>query len=88
MTGAWQDGRGCLTEAGLAALAAAPPGQAPPELASHLAACPRCQQRLLAGPGQPRRPRRRPPPPWRILAVLGGLLLAALALLVLIRRLS
>jgi hypothetical protein len=43
------DGRGCLTAAGFAAVAAAPVGKVPPELASHLAACGRCQQRLLAG---------------------------------------
>ena len=42
------DGRGCLTEAGLAALRNAPPGRAAPELASHVASCPRCQERVLA----------------------------------------
>jgi hypothetical protein len=42
------DGRGCLSEAGLDALEAATAGQAPPELASHLAGCQRCQDRMLA----------------------------------------
>ena len=42
------DSRGCLTPAGMAALEQAPPGQAPPELAQHLAGCARCQGRLLA----------------------------------------
>lgn len=75
MTGL-QDGRGCLTAAGIQAFKGAPPGQAPPELARHVAACARCQDRALAadpgtfGPGQ----RRRRPPAWR----LGLLFLVAL----------
>lgn len=67
-----QDPRGCLTAAGLEALRAAPPGGAPPELVRHVAACQRCQDRILAadegalGPG-----RRKPPPPrWRLLVLL------------------
>jgi len=47
-THALLDGRGCLTEAGLAALRRALPGKAAPELAAHLAACPRCQERALS----------------------------------------
>ena len=43
-----QDRGGCLTEAGLLALRTAAAGQAPPALAAHLAACARCQQRVLA----------------------------------------
>jgi hypothetical protein len=42
------DARGCLTPAGMAALQRAPAGQAPAELARHVAACDRCQARLLA----------------------------------------
>jgi hypothetical protein len=42
------DARGCLTPAGMAALEKAAVGEAPPELARHLAACDRCQARLLA----------------------------------------
>jgi hypothetical protein len=42
------DARGCLTPAGMAALQRAPLGQAPAEVAQHLAACGRCQARLLA----------------------------------------
>jgi hypothetical protein len=42
------DGKGCLTPAGLAAFQRAPAGRAPTELAAHVGACERCQQRLLA----------------------------------------
>jgi hypothetical protein len=42
------DPRGCLTPAGMAAVQRAPLGQAPAELAQHLATCARCQARLLA----------------------------------------
>ena len=41
------DARGCLTDAGFAALAAGRPGEAPAELAAHLAGCARCQDRVL-----------------------------------------
>ncbi len=78
------DARGCLTEAGLAALAAAPAGQAPGDAAAHLAGCARCQRRFLARaareeggisavPGQAVAP-----PLWRT----GVVMLAALLLLV------
>ena len=43
-----QDGRGCLTPLGVAALAGAPPGKGAPELAAHVVTCARCQGRLLA----------------------------------------
>lgn len=46
--GALVDAAGCLTPVGLATLVRAPVGQAPPELATHLAGCARCQERLLA----------------------------------------
>lgn len=39
------DAGGCLTAAGLAALSAAPPGNAPEDLARHIAACRSCQRR-------------------------------------------
>ena len=42
------DTRGCLTAAGFAALQSSVPGQAPLELAQHLAGCARCQGRMLA----------------------------------------
>jgi hypothetical protein len=45
------DARGCLTEAGLRALDAAPPGQGPAEAAAHLAGCAHCQRRFLARGG-------------------------------------
>ncbi len=41
------DQRGCLTEAGLAALSGAPPGRAPDAAAQHMAACRSCQERWL-----------------------------------------
>jgi hypothetical protein len=90
MAGSLLDARGHLTEAGLSALAAAPPGRGPKELAAHLASCPRCQERMLAGTGvdlPARRERREPPPPWRIWAVLGAAVLLLLSILMTIRRL-
>ena len=45
------DARGCITEAGFAALEKAPPGQAPADAAAHLATCARCQRRFLARGG-------------------------------------
>ena len=82
-SGAWLDARGCVTEAGMAAIAAAPPGKVPPELASHLAACGRCQQRLLGG--GPERPRVPPKSPQavlgRALLVVGAALAAILGVL-------
>jgi hypothetical protein len=82
-TRGWLDGRGCVTPAGMAAIAASPPGQVPPELASHLAACGRCQQRLLGG-GQ-ERPRVPPKSPkavlGRALLVVGAALAAILGVL-------
>jgi hypothetical protein len=78
------DARGCLTDAGFAALAATRPGEAPAELAAHLAGCARCQDRVLrvsAGTdaagrarGEARSARRR----WGALALVIGILLAAI----------
>jgi hypothetical protein len=73
------DGRGCLTAAGLAAVQGAPPGRAPSEVASHLAGCGRCQQRLLSGlhaPGAAPPARRGAAGPrlvWLAVLVLGAL---------------
>jgi len=89
MAGSLLDARGHLTKAGLTALAAAPLGRGPKELATHLASCPGCQERMLAGAsvGLPaRRQRREPPPPWRIWAVLGAAVLLLLSILMTIRR--
>jgi hypothetical protein len=78
-----RDARGCLTPDGLSLLGRAAPGEAPPELAAHLASCARCQDRLLAADADVVKARgapRTPPPLWRILAlfVLGfGLALLA-----------
>ena len=48
MAEALLDDRGCLTAAGFAALKSSVPGQAPLEVAQHLAGCARCQGRMLA----------------------------------------
>jgi hypothetical protein len=77
------DARGCLTPTGVRELGNATPGQAPADLALHVAACPRCQQRLLAsdvGPRQPA-PARKPMLGWALAIVIGGLLVALLALM-------
>jgi hypothetical protein len=76
------DARGCLTDQALAALASAPVGGAPPEVASHLARCARCQDRLLRsgrepGDGRPASSRA----PFRNLAIVGALLLITLVML-------
>jgi len=76
------DGRGCLTATGLATFQRAPPGRAPKEVAAHVAACARCQERLLAvlrAPGTAASTRGRRGPearsPWRgMLVALGSLL--------------
>ena len=47
------DARGCLTDLGLATVRGAPPGGISAELAEHLAACRRCQYRLLSGGRNP-----------------------------------
>lgn len=75
------DPRGCLTPAGLRALAGAPPGAGPEDLVAHLAGCARCQDRLLAIDAERRGGR----PRWRALLLVGvglvALLLAMLATL-------
>lgn len=73
------DARGCLTPAGVAVLAAAPPGQGPPELASHVVSCARCQARLLAhGQGDQRSAPTSRPSFGRTLAVAAVLVVALL----------
>ncbi len=47
------DARGCLTDRGLAAVRGAPAGSVSAKLAEHLAACRRCQYRLLSGGRNP-----------------------------------
>jgi len=88
--GSLVDARGCLTLAGLAALSRAPVGRAPADLAAHLAACPRCQERMLAGGGAARpgpAPRaRRKPRLWLGLALAFVALLLALGALILAGR--
>jgi len=79
------DARGCLTDAGFAALASSRPGEAPAELAAHIAGCGRCQDRVLKAAGgveaagrsrsSARSERRR----WVALALVLGVLLLAIA---------
>jgi hypothetical protein len=79
------DTRGCLTEAGLRALAAAAPGAAPAELAGHVALCARCQDRVLAVAREPGPAAKRPSASrlWMgLLVAVAGLLLALTALFV------
>jgi len=88
--GALVDARGCLTPAGFAALARAPVGRAPGDLAAHLAGCPRCQERMLASGGAARpapasRPRRAPRL-WLGLVLAFAALLLALGALILAGR--
>ena len=88
------DGRGCLTEAGLVALDAAPPGRGPAEAAAHLAGCSRCQRRFLARGGKEiagisAAPRKAVAPPrWRIVAVLIAVLGLAVTALIAVRWLA
>jgi len=84
------DARGCLTPAGFAALSRAPVGRAPAALAAHLAGCPRCQERMLAGGGParpaPAAPARRAPRLWLGVALAFVALLLALGALILAAR--
>jgi hypothetical protein len=72
----------CLTTEEIALVRAASPGQAPAELAQHLAGCALCQERALFGPGRRKSGRQVKMPSWRgallllflVLAALGGFL--------------
>lgn len=82
------DPDGHLNPAGLHALQSAPPGQAPAEVARHLAACAQCQARLLEAsapgprPKQGRKPMGLAPSPGRtILLLVITLAFVAIALL-------
>lgn len=84
----WLDGRGCLTEAGFAAVSAAAVGQVPGELAAHLASCPRCQQRLLGGGVErPPAPKRKAPSLGRMIALIAAALFAILGFMATLRHL-
>jgi hypothetical protein len=84
------DARGCLTPAGFAALSRAPVGHAPADLAAHLAACSRCQERMLGGGSAarpaPASPTRRKPRLWLGVTLAFVALLLALAALILAGR--
>ena len=88
------DARGCLTDGGLTALAAAPPGQGPAEAAAHLAACARCQRRFLALAGEQVGGIRAvpgtatPPPLWRTALILVAALLLVGTAIVAMRALA
>jgi hypothetical protein len=84
------DRPGCLSEAELSRVREAPPGEAPEDLARHLAGCERCQERALFGPGSRPRPRReapRMPSPARTLTLLVLLAAAILAFFVTLKGL-
>ncbi len=86
------DAQGCLTEAGMHAILAAPPGRGPEALAAHLAACGRCQDRVLAAgvPGS-RAGAPRPhvaPPLGRMLLLVALILVSMLLFFVSLRRLT
>jgi hypothetical protein len=81
------DARGCLTDAGLTALAGATPGAAPPELARHVASCARCQELWLrSARPEPRRKHLTPEEAarrrWGMAAIVLGVLVFALVALV------
>ena len=84
------DASGCLTEAGIAAVKGAVPGRIPPEVAAHLAACGRCQERVLSGGVA--RPPRKPMPDFpsvgRAFLVLALILFAALFFFWTLRQLT
>jgi hypothetical protein len=71
----------CLTDAQLSELQAAPPGQAPEELARHLASCERCQTRALFGAERLLGKKKPVPalPSLRRALLLGALVLVAMA---------
>jgi hypothetical protein len=83
-----RDPRGHLTGAGLAALSSATPGQAPADLANHLASCAQCQERVLAQglTAGVRRERRAPPPAWRVWAVLAAILATLITMVTILQR--
>jgi hypothetical protein len=87
------DPSGHLSAAGLAAFQAAPLGQAPAEVASHIAGCPSCQERLLVAgaPGPRPKPGRKPmavaPSPAKTALLLGITLAFVLLALWSLRRL-
>ena len=76
MSEALLDSTGHLSAAGLLAFQSAPAGQAPPEVATHIASCARCQERLLVdgSPGPRPKPGRKPmglaPSPGRTIVLL------------------
>ncbi|HJS59013.1 MAG TPA: hypothetical protein VKA01_13000 [Vicinamibacteria bacterium] len=85
-----RDDKGCLTPAGLMAVQKAAVGQAPAELAGHVAACARCQERLLAGGilAAVTRTKKNPPPRWRLAVVLVAVILLLLSILFTLGRLT
>ena len=88
-----QDARGCLTAVGLETFRSSAAGRAPKELASHLAACPRCQQRVLAvdaprSGSRRARPNVAPPSLGRALLLAVLVVAAVVAALVTLRQLA
>jgi hypothetical protein len=71
----------CLTDAEIAVVQAAAPGQVPERLALHLASCVRCQQKALFGETPRRTGRRRTAPDAPTIRRTLVLLLLALAVM-------
>lgn len=71
----------CLTDAQLARLRDSAPGEAPAELAQHLATCERCQSRALFGAARPAGGKREAPkmPSLKRSLLLMALLVLAMA---------
>jgi hypothetical protein len=86
------DPRGCLTPAGVAALARAPIGRGPSDLAAHVASCARCQERMLAAAAGPRPARSsapaRKPRLWLGIVLVLALLILAVTALILAGRMT
>lgn len=82
----------CLSDEQIDAVRGALPGEAPEDLARHLAACPRCQERALFG-SEPRRRRfGRGQPEWpspgRALILIALLVVAMAAFFVTLRLIA
>jgi hypothetical protein len=84
------DASGHLSANGIAAVSDATPGRTPPEVAAHLAACPRCQERVLSGglPRAPRKPTVEPPSLKRALVLVILIVASILVFFLTLRQLT
>ncbi len=78
----------CPSDGQLESLQSMAPEQIPAELALHLAACGRCQRRLLFGAPAGRQRSRQPPSLGRALVLVGVVLIALLLLLISLQKLT